>query len=82
MLLSWTLNNNRLHNYIDRDSYREYVTDLCRWLNGSDKRGVMQWMKLLQEQSQKNHPMTVQPPLVTIRMTTLNNMERQRLTDR
>ena len=77
MLLSWTLNNNRLHNNIDRDNYREYVTDLRRWLNGSDKRGVMQWMKLLQDQSQKNHPMTVQPPLVTIRMTTLNNMERQ-----
>jgi hypothetical protein len=75
-LLSWTLNNNRLHNYIDRDDYREYVSDLRRWLNGSDKRGVMQWMKLLQDQSQKNHPMTVQPPLVTIRMTTLNNMER------
>jgi hypothetical protein len=84
MLLSWKLNNNRLQDYIDRDSGttgREYVTDLRRWLNGSDKHGVMQWMKLLQDQSQKNHPMTVQPPLVTIRMTT-NNMERQRLADR
>ncbi|OEU10719.1 hypothetical protein FRACYDRAFT_246470 [Fragilariopsis cylindrus CCMP1102] len=84
MLLSWKLNNNRLHNYIDRDNGttgREHVTDLRRWLNGSDRRGVMQWMKLLQDQSQKNHPMTVQPPLVTIRMTT-NNMERQRLADR
>merc|ERR1712183_887438 len=44
-LLSWTLNNNRLRNYVDRDHYREYVDDLRRWLNDSDRRGVMRWMK-------------------------------------
>lgn len=80
-LLSWTLNNNRLHHHVDREHYKEYVSDLRRWLNDSDKRGVMRWMKLLQDQSQKTHPMTVQPPLITIRMTTLNNMERQQPED-
>jgi len=80
-LLSWTLNNNRLHHHVDREHYKEYVSDLHRWLNDSDKRGVMRWMKLLQDQSLKTHPMTVQPPLITIRMTTLNNMERQQPED-
>ena len=74
-LLSWTLNNNRLHHYIDRDHYREYVKDLRCWLNDCDKRGVMSWMKLLQAQSQKTAPMTVQPTLVSIRMTTLNDLQ-------
>jgi hypothetical protein len=73
-LLSWTLNNRRLQTYMGLN--REYVTDLRRWLGDSDNRGVMRWMKLLQDQSQRTRPMTVQPPLVTIRMITLNSMER------
>jgi len=74
-LLSWTLNNRRLQSYMGLN--REYITDLRRWLSDADNRGVMRWMKLLQDQSQKTRPMTVQPPLVTIRMITLNGMERQ-----
>jgi hypothetical protein len=74
-LLSWTLNNRRLQTLLGLN--REYITDLRRWLGDSDNRGVMRWMKLLQDQSQKTRPMTVQPPLVTIRMITLNGMERR-----
>ena len=74
-LLSWTLNNRRLQTYMGLN--REYITDLRRWLGDIDNRGVMRWMKLLQDQSQKTRPMTVQPPLVTIRMITLNGMERR-----
>ena len=72
-LLSWTLNNKRLQSYMGMN--REYVNDLRRWLSDSDNRGVMRWMKLLQDQSTKTRPMTVQPPLVTIRMVTLSGME-------
>jgi len=71
-LLSWTLNNRRLQTYMGLN--REYITDLRLWLGDSDNRGVMHWMKLLQDQSRKTRPMTVQPPLVTIRMITLNGM--------
>lgn len=73
-LLAWTLNNRRLQNLMGLN--REYITDLRRWLGDSDNRGVMRWMKLLQDQSQKTRPMTVRPPLVTIRMITLNGMQR------
>ena len=48
-----------------------YVTNLVDWLEERSIPGrIMQWMRLLQDQCQKNRPMTVRSPFVTIRVVT------------
>ena len=50
---------------------RTYTSKLTNWLDGSDSHGMIRWMRFLQDESKRVRPMTVQPPLVTIRMINL-----------
>jgi len=54
--------------YMEEVQVQDQIDHARSWLSDSDSQKVVQWMKLLQDQSQRTRPMTVKPPLVTIRM--------------
>ncbi len=53
---------------LENRSKRTYTSKLAHWLDGLDTHGMLRWMTFLQDESRRIRPMTVQPPLVTIRM--------------
>ena len=55
---------------LENRSKRTYTSKLVHWLDGLDDHGMLRWMIFVQDESRRIRPMTVQPPLVTIRMIT------------
>lgn len=53
---------------LENRSERTYTSKLAHWLDGLDTHGMLRWIIFLQDESRRIRPMTVQPPLVTIRM--------------
>jgi len=71
--MSWSFNHQRMQLFMGAQT--KHVVDAGNWVGDVDAWGVVRWMKLLKDQSQKTRPMTVQPPLVTIRMVSLSGID-------